>query len=689
MPTNKPAPQQATGSKLIHVQAQTDHLESLAKGKPIKALAELIWNALDADADRVRITITDNELGNPTRIEIADNGSGISLSDAERAFGNLGGSWKRAQKVTERAQKKMHGRDGKGRFKAFALGQLASWDTVYLDDSDAAQHLVINGRSDRLSDFEMTEVKPAPAARGRGTTVRIDNLGEHAGALSIAGSGSRQLAETFALYLRNYPATDIVYRGERIDPQIVQKAHRTIPLNHLTTADGNQYSAHLDIVEWTFNKKERRICLCDAAGFSLHEVEAGIRPGGEFNFTAYIRSDYISLLHQENTLGLEELNLDLRRLVDDARGQLRAHFRKRKAESASELVQQWKNEGVYPFSGDAQDEVEKARREVFDICALSVHQYLDSFKDAQHKDKKFTLRMLKTALDENPESLKRILTDVLDLPKEKQNELADLLQHTTLSSIIEASKMVADRLQLIVGLEELLFRKETKRDLLERTQLHRMLENETWLFGEEYLLTSSDQNLNTVLRKHLDKLRPQSNSKRSRKKETSKVVRDDGSEAVIDLLLAREVPAYAQTRREFLVVELKRPSQKINLDVHAQIQSYALAVAEDERFDVKNTHWTFIAISNEITPEAARTVTQKGKAYGFFHEEDNLRIGLTTWAEVFQASRVRLEAFRKKLAYTATIDQGVVQLHSKYAQYLPESFSPNVTDEEVSDHRTN
>lgn len=58
------------------------------------------------------------------------------------------------------------------------------------------------------------------------------------------------------------------------------------------------------------------------------------------------------------------------------------------------------------------------------ICALNVHQYLDSFREGRPKDRQFTLRMLKTALDENPESLKRILSDVLELPKEKQTELA-------------------------------------------------------------------------------------------------------------------------------------------------------------------------------------------------------------------------------------------------------------------------
>lgn len=664
--------EQQSGSKYVHVQAQPDHLESLARGKPINALAELIWNALDADADQVHVRITDNELGSPVEIEVLDNGNGITVQEAEQAFGNLGGSWKRDCRATTGTQKKLHGRNGKGRFKAFALGHDVTWDTTFLEGSDSLLQHAIKGQASKLQDFEIKETHPAPIGRHRGTRVHISNLQDSLGVLTQDGSAARQFAEVFALYLRNYPATNITFRNERIDPKSVQKSHDSVELPAFQAIDGTEVQAKLDIVEWSFAKKERRICLCDSDGFALHEVEAGIRPGGEFNFTAFLCSDYIAKLQHENLLALDDLNADLRRLVDSARTAMRSHFRRKKAETASELVQQWKDEGVYPFAGDAGDELEQARREVFDICALNVHQYLDSFREGHTRNRQFTLRMIKTALDENPEALKRILTEVLDLPKEKQSELADLLQHTTLSAIIEASKLVTDRLQFLVGLNELLFDGESKRELKERTQLHRMLENETWIFGEEYLLTSSDENLNTVLRKHLGKLRP--SEKKPRKSKA--VLRDDGSQAVIDLLLAREVPAYAKTRREYLVVELKRPSQKIDLEVKAQVESYAMAVAADERFDKHNTHWTFLAVSNEMTEEAARSVRQQGKAFGFFHDEPNLRIGLVTWSEILGASRARLEAFREKLDYTATKDEGIALLHSKYSQYLPQSLQP-------------
>jgi len=45
---NNGAPEQA---RQIQVEAQADHLDSIARSNPINALAELIWNALDADAD--------------------------------------------------------------------------------------------------------------------------------------------------------------------------------------------------------------------------------------------------------------------------------------------------------------------------------------------------------------------------------------------------------------------------------------------------------------------------------------------------------------------------------------------------------------------------------------------------------------------------------------------------------------
>jgi hypothetical protein len=657
-------------SRTVHVEAMPDHLQSLARGKPVNALAELIWNALDADATEVQITVNDNDLGSPVEIRVSDNGDGIRSADAARAFGNLGGSWKKERARSARSDKRLHGRDGKGRFKAFAIGERAVWNTTFKEKGDFLQYQ-ISGQVQDLSNFAIGTPVPAEHLL-TGTRVTIDKITESLGAFSSDGSALQQLNEQFAIYLRDYPNTMISFRGDVVDPKAVQRASTTVTLVPFTTDTGVLVEGMLEVIEWKFAKKERKVCLCDANGYMLHEIEAGVRPGPEYNFTAYVRSAYIARLHDENVLDLEELNHDLARLVDDARQKLRAYFRQRKAETASELVDEWKKEGIYPYSGDAADALEQARREVFDICAISVNDYLDSFKAGTTKDRKFTLRMIRTAVDENPEALKKILGEILDLPKDKQNDLAELLDQTSLSSIIEASKTVSDRLKFVAGFKELIFQPESKGALKERKELHRMLEGETWLFGEEYLLTSSDENLTTVLRKHLDKLRPP--EKKRRKRKDDPVIRDDGSQAVIDLMLARELPQYGRTRKEYLVVELKRPSQKIDLAVKGQIESYALAVMKDERFDTKNTHWTFIAVSNDMTEEAAETVRQTDKPVGYFLNGPNYRVGLVTWAELLQASLTRLEMFREKLDYVATKDQGVALLHDRYRKFLPSTF---------------
>ena len=649
-----------TQSTQIEVQAQPDHLDSLAKGKPLFALAEIIWNAFDADAHQVRVLVKENGIDGVEEITIQDDGHGLSHDEAETAFGYLGGSWKKKAGRTVGEKRILHGREGKGRFKAFALGNEVTWKTIFRANGSAQEFRILGNRSN-LKKF--TIETPTVLKAGRtGTVVTISQITEPLGVLAEDGIAAERLTEFFALYLRDYPSARLFFRGEEITPALVQKDFREYPLNNIDIGGGEKASAVLQIVEW-HSKRDRKICLCNEGGFTLHEIDAGIRPGPEFQFTAYLRSATIADLHQENRLELEDLEPSLKALVDAARDQMRAHFREKKATAGADLVREWKEEGIYPYQGESEDPIETARRQVFEICALNVHEYLADFRRSDTKSRKFTFRILREALEDSPASLQRILQDVLELPKEKQEELAELLDRTTLSAIIEASKLITNRLAFLKGLEELLFNKDSKKELDERSQLHKILEEETWIFGEEFHLTASDETLTTVLAKHLGKLRPG--------EKLDKVVRDDGRQAVIDLLLAREIPQNYKNRREFLVVELKRPSQKVDLDVKAQIESYALAVVEDERFDINNTQWTFIAVSNELSSQAERTVNQPQLPRGYFHVADHFRVGLMTWAEILLQCRTRLELFRAKLGYTATTDDGVALLKERYAKYLP------------------
>ena len=77
----------------IEVEAQPDHLDSLANAKPVNALAESLWNSFDADASVVEVEVEENGLGNVEEIVVKDNGLGIPFDDANECFRKLGGSW--------------------------------------------------------------------------------------------------------------------------------------------------------------------------------------------------------------------------------------------------------------------------------------------------------------------------------------------------------------------------------------------------------------------------------------------------------------------------------------------------------------------------------------------------------------------------------------------------------------------
>jgi len=94
-----------------------------------------------------------------------------------------------------------------------------------------------------------------------------------------------------------------------------------------------------------------------------------------------------------------------------------------------------------------------------------------------------TFNLLRYAIETNPASVHSILEEVVGLPKDKQDEFAALLQRTSLTAMINASKIVADRLEFLKGLEFLLYDEKMKAALLERSQLHKLVSRNTWIFA--------------------------------------------------------------------------------------------------------------------------------------------------------------------------------------------------------------
>ncbi len=643
----------------IEVHVEPDFIESLAKTKPITAMAELIWNALDADAKSVTVEFEYNSIDGLDIIRISDDGLGITLDEAEKGFGSLGGSWKRATNRTK-SGRYLHGKEGKGRFRAFALGKKVSWKSVSRDNG-SLKRFEISAALLAPSKFHVDGPLECSEAT-TGTIVELVEPKERLGTLT-SEKANEYIAEHFALYLRQYPDVQICYNGSRIDPKSVEEHSSDYPFTQAIDGREDPVAFKLTVIEWK-TEMSRALMLCDEGGFTLHETKPGIQARG-FNFTAYLSSAYLKELHGEGILDVEEISPDLQRILDTTKSKLRNHFRRRESEEASFVIDEWKKERVYPYSGEPGDMMETVERQVFDVVALNIHNYLPEFEESELGNKRLALRLLRHALETRPSTIIRILQDVVKLPKEKQDEFVELLEKTSLESIITASKVVTDRLDFLRGFNSFLFDKDSKKAVLERQQLQQLLVNEPWIFGEKYNLAQQEATLTEVLRRHYDLIGVDDEVE-------GEVTRLDGSKGRVDLMFGA-ITEFEPGKREHLVVELKRPSREVDGKVVEQIQGYAEAVAADDRFNHTDTKWEFIAISNSLHPFVESQVNSEGRPKGLFlpYKDKPIRIWVKTWGQVIQECESRLKLFKQHLDYDPSHKAGLDYLRKTHADYLP------------------
>ncbi|MCQ2392263.1 MAG: ATP-binding protein [Kiritimatiellae bacterium] len=352
----------------IFVQARADHVASLASAAPLSALEELIWNALDADAREVRIDLVQNPLGGVDAVRVSDDGSGIDILRVEETFGSLGGSWKMADAAkTAGYGRRLHGRHGRGRFKAFALGTHVAWRTTMKAGGELLSY-TLSGDAEQPGVFHVEQGETGAAT---GTEVYVTGVRATVDSLTVPGPAVQALAAKFALYLKAYPDVRIYFCGIPVSPVIVQKhaAEYTVKLE-------NGQEAKLEVIEWRkkFSGKGR-IVFCGRDGFSLHERPSGVRSGQPFSYTAYVQGARFAELAGENALVMDELHPEVRAWIDATRKILKEHFHRRAAEESAARLAKWIAEKSYPFAADDASE----RRVRFDAGVAEMREALDGF----------------------------------------------------------------------------------------------------------------------------------------------------------------------------------------------------------------------------------------------------------------------------------------------------------------------
>lgn len=635
----------------LPVQVDADQFDRLSRPtQPLAAVAELVWNALDAEANSVVVSIARTELDAVDHVVILDNGHGMTNAEAVRDFGRLGGSRKRGERASRTGKRTVHGQHGEGRFRAFAVGVNVTWETRAEAFGGGLERTVIEGDL-RASEFIVSDPEAMPAG-ATGTSVSLTTPRDYVNRL-LAADAMQGLVTRFAAYLLKYPYIHIFYDNHRLDPATLMANERVVVLPE--DLGGSYGSPEVRIVEWKpgVPGPSAALVLCDENGVALGETTEDLASATGLRYSAYLT--WAGFATYTDPLSLGNLgHEDIAPILAAAREAIDNYVSEHVGDQQAAVIKDWKERGVYPYRGAAASAAQLRQRRLFNLVAVAAAPAIAQEKKAA----RLSLWLLREAVEDSPSALHRVLTEVLGLTEEQVEDFDRLLNRTSLPAMIEATSLVIQRLEFMHDLEKALFDPVIKQALLERSQLQVLLSPQrSWVFGEEYSMAVNEGSLTTVLKTHLHLF--------AKDAPLLDPVRDgEGRVRRVDLMLSRAVKN--SEGRRHLVVELKRPTVTLGMTEIGQIQNYAITVARDERFRSPSVFWDFWLVGNDLDAYAEEMTHQDGLPEGVSMQKDTYRVHVRRWCDIIEENRQRLHFYRDRLNFRADEDVTLEEITQKH-----------------------
>jgi hypothetical protein len=647
----------------LPLSASGDLVTRLARERdPVRAVVELVWNAIDAEADTVRIELTRTDMDAIERVTVEDDGHGISSDEVQATFGRIGGSWKALASRSKNDKRGLHGKLGEGRLRAFALGSLVTWASESVNTAGERERVVIEGAKERTEPFSWDASRSTETKTG--TVVTALNEQDRSLNSLFSDATLTTLTSHFAPVLLNDDALTVIFDGVKLNPSDEVLDDTTIEV----TLDSDPAAViTIRIIEWRtgrhravyFGEDEERFVV-EMSGAELESQTA---------FSAYVTwADFDVDTFSE--LGLGEMAPDPAGAVWRAtKTAVRDHFASRRRSRRRDQINEWKSKGIYPYEAEPTTEADKAERAVFDIVSSALVPQIPKRKDGAQ----LTLNLLRDALKTDPENLALLVSEFVALTEQDRQALTKLLGETTLAGVIRAANLVTSRTKFLAGLEHLLFDPEDSKKVGERDHLHKMLEHELWIFGEQYHLMNSERGLTQLLRTHL-KLEGLPIGR------VEPVKRWDGKSGRVDLHLA--VKAKEHDRIRHLIVELKAPDITAGRIERDQVEDYVNVVLKTPAFASERAVWDFILVVTDYDEIVENSFKGDDREVGLILEPDKkpgrpaVRAYVRRWRDIIEENKRRLEFVTSSLQFDPSLAEGLAFIREEYAEMLPDDVGP-------------
>ncbi len=639
------------------------------------AFCELINNSLQAQAKNIYITIDqakETEL-TPTlvkKIIIKDDGIGVSESEFTYKILYLGTDVKAGGK-------------GIGRFAALQIGPSATIETVGYDETKKKYTKTILPINDSFfkthKDISKTPVTTIDEVlEGRASTYYQVTINSLYDIIAIENDKKKKLDESL-LINKIHDAIFVRYPVKIFNKEISFYINDT----YLTPSDfiigepyrllykyidkrGDSYNVHFNYLNLKSSTPSIKIFLT-VRNAGINTVAATFEFDAQWlspkigTWFVYIDSDLFTtdMLRNFDFGDLDENGKHIRTFIKD---QLNTFF-KEKNKEFDNFKTALQNDDYYPYK--SHDATSNSKKIVFDKVAYLVEERYHILND-QSSLREIIYPLIDKSIAGG--NFKNILSSILKLDKKFIAKFNDLLDKAELEDVIEFSEKVADKQTNLEFLEKIVYG-EIAQHILERKQLHKVLEKMLWVFGEQYNESSrllSDKNLeNNLVQLRNDLMTYQT----AKDKENYIELTEKKLKSITDLFLYSE-RIIDEHSREVLIVELKAPKVRISKKEIQQVKDYAFEIEQRGVFP-KNLIYKILLIGSELTTQTANelkgTSKDKKNPYLYFtNESNNIEIWIIRWSDI-------IENTKRKLKYlSAVLKTKDVDVKHKFEQDFEE-----------------
>jgi hypothetical protein len=560
------------------------------RNEPLKAIAEYIRNAFDANAEKVEIIFKSSEwdaLSAPTELTIKDNWDWWIFEKTETQY--FLSSNKHSNEDTRSTLPHWKLWRWRYAFVRFADSmQAKSGKKIMKLDSDINISV-----EDVQENIQWTEV----------TLLQINNTLLTSLWLEL----QKFLCLEFWWFLAGNNKLSIEINGTPLVIDSIIKEKKSFYKNDFSEklqTDLNQHNLQVDVIVWNEKPKEysKFFMFTELWSSEIFTKTTGFnQQGDQFRHAVYIYSpifeqnDINEDYNDGNALPLEvSANKKIKqKIFNEVRNKLALIRRPILEANSKKVVENLYIEDSVPNLNDYgiydKDSFDNLLQEIYVIAPKL-------FSSNSPKERSFVCNTFAALLSSQDVNLiKKVIEQVFWLEQEDKDKLENLLERTNLASIVKTVSEIQMRLDVIANLESLLF--EYKKETLEVRHLQQILNKNPWIFGEQFrLFVDTEWALKDTLYKYatdvLDIQDPEIEST-SRKE--------------LDLFLVK-TSSETEIIRKNIIIEIKRPSITLWKKEYDQIDLYANQILEESICNDPNTYREFYLIGNDYGDDIVRKI---------------------------------------------------------------------------------